>query len=443
MPTHRSKSPRRPGEKGSALILNLLLTAVIGALGGTLLIQALTETRTNANFRGSLQAFYAAKSGLEEARARVPVLSANPIALPAAVGDVIYIVKDADVHPASTSDPYYDSEFTLEFPDVDRGTPPAATSIQPAGSELPYRWVRITRKTETSAQHDIDRNGTLNSTTAVYWDGSSQNLTAGGKPVYVITALAVTPDGSRSMLQMEGSEPPPYSADSALASQDDVRLLGNFSVSGVDYCGSSSPVYGVKTTEEIDVSGNAGTISGLTGPSPNQTGTYEDAPSTYDIVTLINTLKPYATPIRQVDTTVTYSSSTNTYSGSNVHLGVPPPQPPPAGSTGTPVITYASGNVRLTSSNSVGDGILIVDGDLEVQGGLYYYGLIIVRGIVAFTGGGSSSVNIYGAIVSGSSITNTTSVGGGVNVQYDSCAIQNPYNAIPLKVLSFRELIEY
>lgn len=441
--SERRNPRKKQAAAGSALIMNLLLTVVIGGLGAALLIQATTETRTNANFRGSLQAFYAAKSGLEEARARIPSLSPNPITLPTAVGNTVYVVHDANVFPASTTNAYYDSEFLQEFPGVNRGTPPTAASIQPSGNPLPYQWVRITLKTEAASQHDIDRNGTLNSTTAVYWDGTSQNLTASGKPVYKITALAVTPDGSRSMLQMEGSEPPPYSADSSLASQDDVRLIGNFSVSGLDYCGATSPVYGVKTTQEIDVSGNAGTITGLTGPSPNTSGTYENAPASYDVVTLINTLKPYATPIQQVDATVTYSSSNNTYSGSNVHLGVPPPAPPPEGSNGTPVITYAAGNVRLTSSNSVGDGILIVDGDLEVQGGLYYYGLIVVRGIVAFTGGGSQSVNIYGSIVSGSSITNTTSVGGGVNVQYDSCAIRNPYNAIPLKVLAFREVVEF
>ncbi|MBI4464352.1 MAG: hypothetical protein HY647_06570 [Acidobacteria bacterium] len=430
-------------ETGSALILNLLLTVVIGGLGAALLIQATTETRTNANFRGSVGAFYAAKSGLEEARARIPTLSTNPLTLPAAVGNVLYLIPSVNVAPASPNDPYYDSQFVQEFPGVNRGTPPTTASIQPSGNQLPYRWVRVTMKTEDSSQHDINRDDILNTTTPVYWDGSSQNLTASGKPVYKITALAVTADGSRSMLQLEGSQPPPYSTDSALASQDDVRLLGNFSVSGLDYCGQTSPVYGVKSTQDVDVSGNAGTITGLTGPSPNTSGTYENASASYDIVTLINTLKPYATLIQQVDTTVTYSSSTNTYNGSGVTLGVPPPQPPPAGSTGTPAITYAAGNVKLTSSNSKGNGILIVDGDLEVNGGFYYYGLIVVRGIVAFTGGGSQSVNIYGSIVSGSSITNTTSIGGGVNVQYSSCAIQNPYNAVPLKVLSFREIVEF
>src|SRR5206468_421720 len=147
----------------------------------------------------------------------------------------------------------------------------------------------------------------------VYWDGTNQNLTSTGKPVYKITALAVLPDGSHSMLQMEGSEPPPFSAIAAVSSQDDVKMMGSYSISGADYCGQSSTVYGVASTQTIKGTGNAGTTSGLTGPSPNSTGTYENAPSTYDISILINSLKGYATPIQQVDSSVTYDSSKQTY----------------------------------------------------------------------------------------------------------------------------------
>ena len=105
MPEHKNFRKKR-AEGGSALITNLLLTVVIGGLGAALLIQATVETRTNANYRGSLQAFYAAKSGLEESRARIPALSTNPLALPAAVGNVLYIIQSAGVAPASTNDPY-------------------------------------------------------------------------------------------------------------------------------------------------------------------------------------------------------------------------------------------------------------------------------------------------------------------------------------------------
>lgn len=429
-------------ERGFALIIAVLLVAVIAGIGTTLILRAMDDTRTNANYRTGTQAFYVAKSGLEEARSRIPALSTNPLTLPATASAVTYIVADATVQPANPANAYYDSEYAAEFAGV-TPTISTVTSIQNSGTALPYKWVRVTVKTEASSSQDIDRNSVLDSATPVYYDGSSQNLTASGSPVYKITALAVLPGGSRSVLQMEGSEPPPFSATAAVGSQDDVKLQGSFSVNGIDYCGLSSTVYALESTQEVNISGNSGTLAGSTGPSPNTTGTYQNSPTPYDITSLINSLKPYATPIQQVDSTVGYNSNTNTYSGTSVHLGTPPLAPPAPGATGTPVITYAGGNLTLTANGSQGDGILIVDGDLNINGGLYYYGLIIVRGIISFTGGGSGAVNIYGSIASGSSVMNNSNLGGGVNVQYDSCAVKNPYKSLPLKVLAFREIYNY
>jgi hypothetical protein len=241
----------------------------------------------------------------------------------------------------------------------------------------------------------------------------------------------------------EGSNVPPFSSGAAISTQDDVRMVGSFSVSGEDYCGQTATQYGVVSTADININGNSGTITGTTGPSPNAAGTYENAPVTYNIVSLINSLKPYGTPIQQVDSTVTYQSSTQSYRGTNATLGMPPNQPPQPGDYGTPVITYVGSHLELSSNNSRGAGILIIDGDLNVNGGLYYYGLIVVRGTVSFTGGGSGTMNIYGAIVAGSSMMNSNVLGGGINVQYDSCAVQSPYNTLPVRVLAVRELINY
>src|SRR6185312_9868121 len=44
-----------------------------------------------------------------------------------------------------------------------------------------------------------------------------------------------------------------------------------------------------------------------------------------------------------------------------------------------PQTTYIPGSVHLTGNTS-GSGILIVDGDLDVNGGLNFYGLVLVRG---------------------------------------------------------------
>src|ERR1035437_1103291 len=91
----------RRAEGGFALITNVLLIALMGGLGIGLIIEATTETATNANFRGSMQAYYAAKAGLEEARARIPFYRSSHITLPATVSSVVYLVHDASVQPTT------------------------------------------------------------------------------------------------------------------------------------------------------------------------------------------------------------------------------------------------------------------------------------------------------------------------------------------------------
>ncbi len=62
--------------------------------------------------------------------------------------------------------------------------------------------------------------------------------------------------------------------------------------------------------------------------------------------------------------------------------------------------------MKLTSDAN-GSGILIVDGDLEINGGLNWYGLILVRGKVSFTGGAEPTLNLFGAILAGEDVSAT------------------------------------
>jgi hypothetical protein len=83
-----------------------------------------------------------------------------------------------------------------------------------------------------------------------------------------------------------------------------------------------------------------------------------------------------------------------------------------------------------------------VDGDLDIHGGLNFYGLILVKGVVTFTGGGSDNVNLYGAILAGKEVGATdTDLGGSVVLKYDSCALrQFDPTKQPFTVLSRREI---
>jgi hypothetical protein len=122
---------------------------------------------------------------------------------------------------------------------------------------------------------------------------------------------------------------------------------------------------------------------------------------------------------------------------------LPVPFPPtyiPAQTGGTPQITYyGDGNSLDLNAGSSGNGILIVDGDLTIHGGFQWYGLILVKGIVDFTGGGSGQ-NIWGAILNGTSITQNDTLGGSATVAYDRCALDNTRTTSPPKMLSFREI---
>jgi hypothetical protein len=84
----------------------------------------------------------------------------------------------------------------------------------------------------------------------------------------------------------------------------------------------------------------------------------------------------------------------------------------------------------------------VVEGDLIVHGGLEFYGLIIVKGAITFTGGGSGGgSNIIGAVLAGQSAQADT-LGGSVNLQFDRCALNQAANAAPPRIVSSRE-IEY
>jgi hypothetical protein len=127
----------------------------------------------------------------------------------------------------------------------------------------------------------------------------------------------------------------------------------------------------------------------------------------------------------------------------NGTLGTLPNPWPPADPT-NPVgavnqITYFPGSVDIQAHTS-GAGVLIVNGDLTIHGGLEFYGLIIVRGVLTFSGSGNGQdYNVIGGMVAGNGSV-ADSLSGGINVQFDRCALLNQQLQQPLQVVTTREL---
>ena len=92
----------------------------------------------------------------------------------------------------------------------------------------------------------------------------------------------------------------------------------------------------------------------------------------------------------------------------------------PTGVCGThfPVI-YGTGDVSI-NSNKAGQGILLVEGDLDVQGGFTFYGPVIVKGSLKTAGNGG---HFQGGVIAANVEFDLSTVIGNAVVQYSTCAV--------------------
>ena len=114
---------RNNRERGVAMLFAILALMLLTAIGATLILMATTETSINSNYRQEQTAYFAAKAGLEEARARMMVTDPNSItaALPITAptssnASVIYILNPGS-GAASSIQPWDTSSNSQKFPD--------------------------------------------------------------------------------------------------------------------------------------------------------------------------------------------------------------------------------------------------------------------------------------------------------------------------------------
>ena len=99
----------------------------------------------------------------------------------------------------------------------------------------------------------------------------------------------------------------------------------------------------------------------------------------------------------------------------------------PAGVCGSyfPII-HISGDVTLNGDQ--GQGILLVDGDLSVQGSYQFYGITIVKGSLKTAGGGATAAHFWGAVMAQNVDLELNSLSGDATLNYSKCAIIQALN---------------
>jgi hypothetical protein len=80
------------------------------------------------------------------------------------------------------------------------------------------------------------------------------------------------------------------------------------------------------------------------------------------------------------------------------------------------------GGPRLTmQAGGSGQGILLVDGDLELRGNFLFYGIVIVQGTLDTQGAGN---RIMGAVLASNGSIDDQTVAGGSQITYSRCALR-------------------
>src|SRR6266404_133074 len=247
----RNCKRRVSSERGAALVIAIFSLMLISVVATSLILTSDTQTAVKSNYKSAMRAFYDAKAGLEEARGRMWPKNPDSAALlncvfPGGVtivpGQACYIINPSNsevVDPTNPANAYADLEFQQEW-----GSAPAGATLIPSKSTMGpiagplYKWVRITPKTERSAKFDSDADGRIDITPLFLSgpnvvDSGSGTIPPGAAQVLTITSLAVTPAGSRRMVQYTVA---PAALGAAFASFPSALTLdGN----GVSYTGPS------------------------------------------------------------------------------------------------------------------------------------------------------------------------------------------------------------
>jgi hypothetical protein len=90
--------------------------------------------------------------------------------------------------------------------------------------------------------------------------------------------------------------------------------------------------------------------------------------------------------------------------------------------------------IHLTGSSTIngvqGQGILLVDGDLSIQGSFQWFGITIIQGALKTAGGGSTDAHFWGATMAHDSVNlGDNTITGHANINYSRCAMLKALDA--------------
>ena len=376
-------------ENGVALILTILLLLVLTLIGISSVNTSSYDSVISGNKRSSEQAFYIAEAGLNEFKGRFKQGVTGQI---------------TDAYP---TDPDWKLFLAINHQRAEGigfdSNNPKHVFVQSLQNQLDFG---------VEVRHRIGPDGKV--------------MIYGWKPVYIAKSSGFAMDGGKKAIEAEIKKGLDVNPPAALYTKAPVTIKSDSTeILGDDQCGTYDKP-GIVTTSTITIIGH-----------PTIDSQEVNSSTILDLEAMVDDLKIYANYNYECTSDRTLT---------DMHWGTPVLDPLTGllSYTGDMNIVYFNMNEinELTlSGDSSGAGILIVEGDLVLQGSFNWYGVVIVTGSLRSTGG-STSINVTGAVLAANSTFNSVDVDifGNTDIFYCSDAIEWTNDFIPFKIFRWREI---
>jgi len=104
-------------------------------------------------------------------------------------------------------------------------------------------------------------------------------------------------------------------------------------------------------------------------------------------------------------------------------------------------IIHIAGTATLNGDQ--GQGILLVDGDLNVQGSYQFFGIVIIQGDLKTSGGGSTDAHFWGGVMAQNADLSVQNLSGKATLNYSSCSILSALQATsPISMMRQRGWVQ-
>ena len=422
-------------ERGAAIVTMLLIFGALAVLSVGFMMFSTTEIQIADNQKDHTAALYAAEAGISEVIGRMELTAGSMITVNGFTFDA-YIGDDP-----TAPDPNWRTEVHL----ANAGAVPAAVgtetpvpTVQSNGNWLQYGDTS-SGLDPISVEHkwaDLDGDGVREAGELVLYDSSQfppENYVS-GFPIHVITAPAIL-NGSRRLVQAEVTRQPlNVGVTAAITSNEGVDLTGNMTGCGHNHsintpAGTKIPACRVNeecanrtldATEGCLVAVMTTGDEAATGGSSDLEGfpTWSDTSSTNPFFDVHEYLGLSLTEWNEVRNNPDYTSSND---ASNMQ-GI--------------VVVNGDATSGEKFNGNTGEGLIYVDGDMDISGNFEWRGLIYVEGDCNITG----TAWILGAIIIRGRTTDAFGAGNST-ILYSADAINTFVGQnMPLTQLAWKEL---